>query len=401
MLRRILCNRPLIVSSCVALIGFWLNYAAPFADAQIAPPAAGDYGGVGPYTVAIDTFANPVYPTANGVALNVSLYHPIGAVNSSLPTIFFAHGFTNPVGNAQSYDNLLTNLASQGYNVVFSPFEGGSNTYSNNPRRLDELTSGFDAAVNLYSLNTAQIGFAGHSKGAGFLPSVIQHEMMGVTNQNGAAGHNWGATSAFMFAMSPGFADGLPATQSIALPANLTLVEQVYNDDTVWADPRNAIDVFNNSTVPDSQKDFITVFSDNHGITPQLANHFLPTNLTVSEGLQDWAVFRHLDALAAFTFTGDPNAKNIALGNGSVAETTDGQWSDGTAVTPLSASDFPNPDVFFAGNYVSDWDNPMNPRRSFVLASPGSVPEPTSASLLVAGLGFLFLQCRRNKSHLN
>jgi hypothetical protein len=112
------------------------------------------------------------------------------------------------------------------------------------------LTTGFEAAVSKYGLNTAETGFAGHSYGGGFLPAV-QHEMMGVADQSGSAGHHWGATAAFMYSMAPGLAyGGLPVTQTISLPANSNLVEQAYNDDHTWADPRLAIDVFYNSTFP-------------------------------------------------------------------------------------------------------------------------------------------------------
>ena len=82
-------------------------------------------GGTGPYTVYVDGFTNPIYPTANGETLIVSVYHPNATINPSLPSIFFGHGYTSPIGNAADYSALLTNLASWGYNVVFSPYEGG------------------------------------------------------------------------------------------------------------------------------------------------------------------------------------------------------------------------------------------------------------------------------------
>ena len=45
-------------------------------DAQsYTPPAAGEYGGTGHFDVSITTFTNPVYPSANGETLIVSLYH--------------------------------------------------------------------------------------------------------------------------------------------------------------------------------------------------------------------------------------------------------------------------------------------------------------------------------------
>ncbi|HLH52430.1 MAG TPA: hypothetical protein VKY92_02345 [Verrucomicrobiae bacterium] len=122
---------------------FW-PYAA-LAQSYTNPPS--DFGRSGPYAVFADTFINPVYPTDSGGAnaLVVSAFHPNGSINGSLPTIFFAHGYTSPIGNANDYGPLLTNLASQGYNVIFSPYEGGLNP--NIARRFDQLTTGFEAAV--------------------------------------------------------------------------------------------------------------------------------------------------------------------------------------------------------------------------------------------------------------
>jgi hypothetical protein len=335
--------------------------------------------------VSIDTLTNPKYPTANGQPLDISIYHPGTSIDSSLPTIFFANGFTSPVGDPADYDTLLTNLASQGYNVVFSPYEGGSSL--NIPKRFDELTTGFDAAVSTYALNTAQVGFVGHSYGAGFLPAVVQHEMLGITDQSGTAGHTWGGTSAFMYSMSPGYAyGGIPNTQTITMPANLNVVEQVYNDDTTIADPRLAIDIFNNITTPASQKEFFTVYGDSFGSPAQVANHFLPTTATTSTSLQAWGIFRHLDALAAYTFTGNSTAQAIALGNGAAA-TYMGVWDTGTStmpVTPLGATDSPLPSLYSAGPYLVQYTDAANPRKNFALPEPSAFALAAAASALAS-----------------
>jgi hypothetical protein len=340
---------------------------------SIPPPQAGDYGSTGPYSVSVETFPNPVYTAPAGTnPLDVSIYHPDAIIDPGRPTVFFAHGYSDNNGIAASYDALLRNLASQGYNVVFSPYEGNS-AGINIPKRFDELTTGFEAAVTNYGLNTAAIGFAGHSYGGGFLPAVIQHEMMGVADQSGTPGHHWGATAAFAYSMAPGLAyGGLPVTQTISLPANLNLVEQAYNDDHTWADPRLAIDVFYNSTIPASQKDFLTVYGDSQESPAQVANHFLPTTPSSSSELQPWGVFRHIDALAAYTFTGDATAKALALGGGVPAETYMGRWSDGVPVVPMGATDYPSPSDYFDGSYAADWDSAANPRRNLQL-----VPVPT------------------------
>lgn len=351
------------------------------------PPPAGDFGGLGPYPVFLDTLNNPVYPTANGETLTVSVFHPSSNINPALPTIFFAHGFTSPIGNAGVYSALLTNLASCGYNVVFSPYEGGAGL--NIPKRFDELTTGFNAAVTNFNLNTARVGFIGHSYGGGFLPAVIQHLMLGQSNQF-RAGKTWGSTAAFMFSLAPGYAyDGggqtdISGSQTIVFPTNLNVGYQVFFDDNSINDPRVALDVFYNCTTLNSQKEFLTVFGDNHGSPAQVASHFLPTtsgNMTATS-LQAWAIFRPLQAMAAWTFSGNLTAREIALGNGTTNQTFTGIWSDNVPVTPLQVSDIPSPATYpSSSNYaLVSWTSPANPRKNFPLAS--GPPALTGLSLI-------------------
>jgi hypothetical protein len=124
--------------------------------------------------------------------------------------------------------------------------------------------------------------------------------------------------------------------------------------------------------IPNTHKDFLTVYGDSQESPAQVANHSLPTTPSSSSELQPWGVFRHIDALAAYTFTGDPAAKALALGGGVPAEMYMGQWSDGLPVVALGATDYPSPSDYFAGPYVAGWDSATNPRRNLQL-----VPVPT------------------------
>jgi len=349
-----------------------------------ALPSPGDFGAAGPFSVAVNTFTNPLYPSANGQTLVVSVYHPGGAINPALPTIFVAHGYTSPIGNADNYLNILNNLASWGYNAVFSPYEGG--TSPNIAQRFDELTTGFEAAVTNYGLNTARVGFVGHSYGGGFLPSVVLHDMMGKASLY-RAGHNWGGTAAFFYAMAPGYVysgggqTGVTVPQTISFPTNLNVIEQVFNDDRTVADPRVAIDVFYNITTLNSQKDFLIVYGDSHGTNSVVANHFLPNAYSNSDvPLQAWAILRRLDALAAWTFTGDTNARPIALGNGIAAQTYEGAWSDNTPVAPLRVTDIPSSSAFPTSFVVINWESAANPRPYPLFSGP-----PVIASVAAAG----------------
>lgn len=362
-----------------------------------APPAQGDFGGTGPQSIFVDTFRHPIYPTANGEELWVSVHHPYAVINPALPTIFFAHGFSNPVGSVTEYAALVGQLASHGYNVVFAPYEGG--TGLNIPRRFDQLVTGFSAAVDAYALNSTQVGFAGHSYGGGFMPSVIRHLMMNQPSQF-RAGRSWGSSAAFLFTMAPGYTfsgggqTAVDGSQLIPFPANLNVVVQVFSGDNTFVDPRVALDVFYNISTLNSQKDFLMVHSDSHGSPPQVANHFLPnTGPNVpSTSLQAWAVSRHLHALAAWTFGGDTTAKTIALGNGVDAQRFTGLWSDNTPVVPLDSSDVPLHTSLPSGPFsLVQFSSAVNPRQAYPL--PEGPPKlgnltfvPSQVSMTTSGL---------------
>jgi len=359
--------------------------AAPARPQTYVPPTSGDFGAPGPFTVSVHTFTNPVYPTANGETLVVSVYHPGASINPALPTIFFAHGYTSPIGNAANYLNILNHLASRGYNVVFSPYEGGVSP--NIGQRFDELITGFEAAVALYSLNTAEVGFSGHSYGGGFLPSVILHEMMGKADAY-RPGNVWGGSAAFFYAMAPGFAysgggqTDVYSTQSISFPPNLNVIEQAFEDDATIADPRVALDIFYNISTPNTQKAFLTVYGDSHGTNQVVANHFLPNAYNNSDvPLQSWGILRRLDALAAWSFTGDTTAWELALGNGTPAQTYQGVWSDSLPVALLGVTDLPSPAASASNSYVVvNWDSAANPRKKFGLFSGPPVITGVSSS---------------------
>src|SRR5262249_16127724 len=153
------------------------------------------------------------------------------------------------------------------------------------------------------------------------------------------------------YAYAGGGQTGVGGSLSIAFPTNLNVIEQVFKDDTSIADPRTAIDIFYCITTPNSQKEFLTVYGDDHGAPVQVANHFLSNSGSeeMSTSLEAWAIVRHIDALAAWTFSGDATARQIALGNGTAVETFVGQWSDGVPVQPMGATDIPDPADYAPG----------------------------------------------------
>lgn len=96
-----------------------------------------------------------------------------------------------------------------------------------------------------------------------------------------------------------------------------------------------AIDVFNNINVPASEKDYLTVYSDSRPQQTLTADHntpiFSPTN-----ALDYYAVYKLLDALADYAFTGSALARLTALGGGAPEQTFMGLWQDGSEVRRMT-----------------------------------------------------------------
>jgi hypothetical protein len=254
------------------------------------------------------------------------------------------------------------------------------------------LTSGFELAVSTFGLSTTEVGFVGHSAGGGALPYVIQHEMMGVNN-----GNHWGTTAAFAFAMAPAEIYSLPDKRTIDLPSNLNMVVMTFKDDTL-IDPLYGMDLFYHSTIPNSQKNHITLFSDNHQSPGLVAQHGTPTNPIVN-GLDFWGTNRHIDALADYTFTGNSSAYAIALDAGTAEANYVGLWDDGVPVVPAFSTLNPDPADYEAEIYTINWNvnTLLNPRVAYT-----PVPEASVVVQLVAGMISLLLigLCRHRMSVL-
>jgi acetyl esterase/lipase len=321
----------------------------------IQNPIDSGFGADGPYSIICRRFPSP-----RNTKDTVSFFVPDPAAHP-LPVILFLHGYNN--GKTEYFYHLIDHIVSNGYALIFSP-------YPTFPTVDDEKTvmdkyeiayHGFNEAVKRYSeyIDTSRIGIFGQSFGAGAVPWVA-HEVL--------TKKGWGKNGAFLFMSAPWYPFGVSTENLKALPETLKLLVVTYADD-VFNDHLTAIDLYKTIGVPESEKCYVTMYSDTLEDLILPANHFVPYSDQNVNGVIDnfdfYGIFRLFDALAAYTFTGDVQAKKIALGKGAPEQCFMGEWPDGSPVTPFSVSSNPKP-LYSTLRYMFSWNNRLNPRRESI-----------------------------------
>lgn len=297
-------------------------------NAVIAPPTTG-YGSLGPYSVASESMPHP-----NWSGQSVYVFYPEG-VNEPAPTVFFSHALN--ASNPDIYSALIENIVSQGYVLVYSPYPGqrdgqGATVGS----RYNTLRSGFEAVVQSYGdlIDTTQVGFVGHSFGGGATPGIAY---------NGLLEKGWGSNGAFIFIMAPWYSTEISLAQLRQIPESTKVVVQVYEEDNI-NDHRIAIDLFRELNV--SEKQYILLESDrSFGECSLIANHGVPASIG-REGprvnaLDYYGVFRVVDALADYTFTGNVEGQQLVFGDNS--QLFMGAWPNGRSTVPGRLTQSPIP----------------------------------------------------------
>lgn len=283
----------------------------------ISKPTSG-YGSDGTYSIAIESFPNPNFPTEN-----IRIFYPSG-ITSSVPTIFYSHGFGgyDPVNIL----GLLSFVARKGYAIVFVPYQATGVT---NAQRYDNLLSGFIQAANDFPniIDTTKVGFMGHSFGGGATFANAYHCFTNL---------NWGLSGRFIFASAQWYSLNISQTQLLTFPNDVKLLTMVYEND-ITNDHRMANDIFNTINIPSAEKDYLLVKSDTISSYIYEAIHGLPNTASAFDALDYYAIYRHLDALCDYTFNGSLVGKEVALGNGSI-----NQVSMPSGMHNLVQSDTPN-----------------------------------------------------------
>lgn len=314
----------------------------------IQKPVSG-YGSDGNYDVAEIDFANPQY-----AGTEVSIFYPKG-ISSPKPTIFFSHPYG---GESKDYNMGLYNfIAKKGYVVVFVPYRTLDISVDH---RYQTLWEGFVKAAKNYPniIDTLKVGFMGHSFGGG---ASIDLAYKAFTERQ------WGKNGRFLFTMAPWYAfnwnSNLTTEQQLQnFPSNTKMITQVYDEDDV-NDHRLAIDIYKHINIANSEKDFIYFKSSTINKYNYVTDHVLPSSRQAYDALDYYGVYRLLDAMIDYSFNGNMNAKNVALGNGSAAQITMPSYN-GQTMPPLEVTDNPAP-KYPQSKYQFQCSNNTNPRAGY------------------------------------
>lgn len=309
-----------VVASALAAPAAMGTVVAP--ASQPPQPPAGVPGGDGACTVVTRSIPNPRH--AEGAEpMPVWIFEPAGDAaatvtggrcdGASRPAIFLAHGFgqTNPA----AYQALVHHLVSVGNIVVYPTYttnDGKRSTLEENYRAVD---AGIVAAVaDTPRVDTARVGWWGHSHGGGMVPWLVQQ----------GAARRWGGKALWMSMVAQAYTQ-LVGDGDIAAPRNAQAMTIAFEHDAA-ADARLGIDVFQSLLLPLAQKRHITVNTDIHGQPPLVADHGAPSggNGAGVDAL-DFLVFRYGDVLETCALFRKGCAGDLS---------TVGVWSDGTPVVP-------------------------------------------------------------------
>jgi hypothetical protein len=307
------------------------------------PPIGSGFGSDGPFSVSVNKIVNDHW-----LLNNIYVFYPEGTTNP-VPTIFYSHGYG---GNDTTYQiELLKHVASKGTTIVFVPYKTVGVDVA---ERYATLYDGFiKAARSLPTIiDTTRVGFFGHSFGGGATPGIAFKAF---------TENNWGANGRFIFCSAPWYSYELGTSSLDNFPADCKMITTLYDDDTV-NDHRLGMDIFNRIAIDDSIKDCIIAYTDTISDYIYEANHNLPGQNTPEseyDALDYYVIFRLLDALADYTFTGNLEAKNIALGNASIE-----QRNMGSKLKPLVVKNNPSP-VYPQSKYKWPCDSLINERREY------------------------------------
>lgn len=317
----------------------------------VAPIDSG-YGARGPYTVVESSYPN----LAGDGELYVAV--PNTTAPRPLPVVLVA-----PDSKAESpteYMQLIRHMASRGWAVLFSSYRNGM--FIGDAWRYEALLSGYRSLeeILITQLDTTRIGLVGHGYGAATHPATAYRY---ITRRG------WGTAGAFMFLMAPRYVYHITQEQMESFPDHVKLVLQVYGEDED-IDWRMAEDIYYTIGIPQTEKNYLIVQTFEHEAdgceieaetdAPQSENPYDEEDLNA---IDYYAIFRIIDALGDYAFTGSARGRAVAIGEGGEeVEVFMGVTADSTEVTPMIATDDPEEHYDDEIDYGTEWDDLDNQR---------------------------------------
>ena len=284
-------------------------------------PIQSGYGANGTFAVTDEKFPSPLYDSEN-----VHVFRPAGARSPS-PVIFFAPGFAN--NDPKEYEPLINHVVSRGCALVYAPFQIVSGDVTLHKKRYDTIFAGFEEAVKRYgsSFDLARVGYVGHSYGAA---AILSLSFRGLEL-------GWGKDGLFLFMMAPWYYYEMSLSQFVNFPQHAKVIVQVYEQDGV-CDHRIGKEIFERVNLPASEKDFVMLLREERLGYKLEADHGTPSG-SGQDAHDFYGIYRLMDALSDYAFTGSEEGKRIALGGGSAEQRFMGLWPDGKPVRELFAGD--------------------------------------------------------------
>ncbi len=321
------------------------------------------YGAWGPYDVIHE---QEIVVSGKG---KINFYRP-DMSPTPLPALFFINGWGR---EAYTYEYLFHFLASQGYTVTSIYNENPGNIASSYQNALDMILQAARSEFPAW-IDTTRTGLMGHSYGGGATIWLGKHLF--------APPHDWGTNGRFIFMTAPWYSLLVTENDLQNYPSGVKLVIEISNDDlhasgngNYNTDERAVRAVFELINIPDSEKDFIRVYSDpqhtynydgNNDGTDETyyykADHYISYANVFNDigefqpydALDVYALNRIIHALAEYTFHRDISAKNVALGNNAPQQTDMGFLPD------LLVTDYPvitRPESVFEYKCSDTWQD--------------------------------------------
>lgn len=313
-LSRLLWRRGL---AALAVTGALVAGACAPGPPQPAPPALGSNAPCGRTNVQLTNSGAPSSP--------IYVAYPTGSAAAPLtggtcgdatrPVIFLVHGYLASFNWV--YEGVIDHFTRTGNIVVMATY---GTDLADVQGSADRALQGITAAVpQLEREDLSNVGLIGHSLGGGMLPYVTQQ----------AVARGWGTEGLWLFSLAPYQGIG---TGTIGLPAHTRAVVEAYDQDTL-VNRSVGVDLFRRMSMPNSQKDHVTVRSSTHGGGSLTAQHTSPNSvISPDDAVKFYGIYRIGDILESCALRGQNCTADMS---------TMGNWPDGTPALTSVVTDNP------------------------------------------------------------